>query len=449
MKQLYVLFLFTVIAINLSAQKSPSYIKKPSLGVHFIFQDFKSASYVKANSFSQALRDQKLGKINEMNAGLGLSYLQGLSNHLDLSVGLSGAFLDYPIPNISAFGSENLLLEADFSCHAKMFSDNYWVSPYLSAGLGASTYKGYYGAFLPLGAGLQVNFFNEAFLLIGTQYRVPITDNTNYHFFHSVGVAGNLGKKKEGVALPPPTPPVVQAAKDSDGDGIVDSLDKCPDSVGLARLEGCPVPDTDKDGINDEEDKCKDTAGVARYQGCPVPDTDGDGVNDEEDKCKDTAGIARLQGCPIPDTDKDGVNDEEDKCPEVPGTVASAGCPEVKAEVIKKVEYAAKNILFPTANFKLLPKSFKSLNEVAKVLVADTSLKLDIDGHTDSLGTAEKNLLLSQNRAEAVKKYLVSKGVEASRLTATGYGSDKSIANNKTFAGRARNRRVALTLKYF
>jgi OmpA-OmpF porin, OOP family len=447
MKKLLTLLVFTSFTCVSLAQKG-DYVKQPALGVHFILQDFKGADYARATSLSQAFRDKKFGKVKEMSAGLGINYLQGLSNHLDMSVGLGAAFLDYPIPNVSAFGSDNLLLEADFSFNAKMFTDNYWFSPYLSAGVGASKYKGFYGAFIPVGLGAQINFFDEAFLLIGSQYRIPITDNTNYHFYHSFGVAGNLGKKRMPKALPPPPPPVVpEAPKDTDGDGIVDSVDACPTEAGVLALQGCP--DKDGDGIADKEDKCADVAGLLRYQGCPVPDTDKDGINDEEDKCKDVAGVARYMGCPIPDKDNDGINDEEDKCPEIPGVATNNGCPEIKADVIKKVEYAAKNIFFATGKFALLSKSFKPLNEVAKILAENPDLKLDIDGFTDNTGKPEKNQTLSQTRSDAVKKYLVSKGVGEERLMATGYGAEKPVADNKTAAGRAKNRRVELHLKYF
>jgi len=236
---------------------------------------------------------------------------------------------------------------------------------------------------------------------------------------------------------------------DTDGDGINDEVDKCPSVAGLAKYEGCPIPDTDKDGVNDEQDKCPTVAGLPKYQGCPIPDTDGDGINDEEDKCPTVKGLARYQGCPIPDTDNDGVNDEEDKCPTRPGPASNQGCPEIAKEVIDKVNFAAKNVFFATGSYKLLPKSFKSLNEVAGLLKADPTLMVDIDGHTDSQGTNESNQTLSDNRAAAVKDYLVKQGVDASRLKSTGYGEDKPIADNNTAAGRAKNRRTEMTVRNF
>ncbi len=249
-------------------------------------------------------------------------------------------------------------------------------------------------------------------------------------------------KVKEPVAEATPPP------KDADGDGITDDVDKCPDVKGVAKYNGCPVPDTDGDVINDEEDKCPNVKGIAKYNGCPVPDTDGDGINDEEDKCPAVKGVARYQGCPVPDTDGDGINDEEDKCPKVPGVAANAGCPEIKQEVVKKIDQSARKVLFATASDKLLNSSFLALDEVVKVLQDNSDVQMNIDGHTDNTGNATLNKALSEKRAASVKKYIVSKGIDESRLHATGYGDTKPIESNKTAAGRAKNRRVEMKLYY-
>jgi outer membrane protein OmpA-like peptidoglycan-associated protein len=124
------------------------------------------------------------------------------------------------------------------------------------------------------------------------------------------------------------------------------------------------------------------------------------------------------------------------------------GCPAIKEEVKKKVDFAAQNILFATGSYKLLSSSNKGLNDVVKILQDEPDLKLSIDGHTDNTGTPEKNQTLSENRANAVKNYLVSKGIDESRLTAAGHGQDQPIADNKTAAGRQKNRRVELKLGY-
>jgi OmpA-OmpF porin, OOP family len=447
MKKLLLIVLAVQGLVHVSLAQDNDYIKRPALGVNFFFNDFTGGGYIKKFGLNRAIRDKQIGQFKNMAPGLALNYLKGISRHLDLSAGMAGSFLDYPISGKTAFGNDNLLLEGDVSVNAKMLTDKYWFTPYLSAGVGASKYKGYFGAFVPLGAGLQVNFYDEAFLFLNAQYRLGITENTSNHLFYSIGVAGNISPKKEPKPLPAPPIPVVEAPKDRDNDGVIDSLDACPDTPGLAKFNGCA--DTDNDGIADNDDKCPSVAGLARYQGCPIPDRDKDGVNDEEDKCPDQAGVARYQGCPVPDRDQDGVNDEEDKCPDLAGDAANSGCPIIKEEVIKKIEYAAKNIFFSSGKYTLLAKSNKPLNEVVAILNENKDLKLDVDGYTDNTGKADKNLLLSQRRADAVKAYMVSKGIDAGRLVSTGHGVDNPVADNKKPAGRAKNRRVELHLKYY
>jgi hypothetical protein len=131
-----------------------------------------------------------------MSPGLAISYSEGLSNRFDFSTTIAGSFLDYPRQNAPSSGSDKFLLEVDASIRGKMFTNKYWFTPFLQAGLGVSKYEGYYGAFIPLGFGLQFNFFDQAFLLINSQYRVPVTQTSNYHFYGSIGLVGTLGDKK-------------------------------------------------------------------------------------------------------------------------------------------------------------------------------------------------------------------------------------------------------------
>lgn len=445
MKRILLSFFALVSLTNTYAQNE--YKKPASLGVHFFFNDFTTASEIRTSSLVDVLKADNWYKTSRMSPGLALSYIQGLSNHADFAATLSGSFVDYPVPGKPAFLTKDLLLELAVTANLKLTSDKYAVSPFLTLGAGASKYKGYYGAFIPAGLGLQFNLWDEAFLLINSQYRIPITENAAYHLYHSFGVAGPLGPVKKKVKKVTPPIPVVEAPKDADGDGVVDADDSCPDVKGLASLKGCP--DTDGDGITDASDKCPSVSGLAKYEGCPIPDTDNDGINDETDKCISVAGVARYGGCPVPDTDNDGINDEEDKCPSEAGIAANYGCPEIAKTTVEKINVAAQNIFFATGSAKLLPKSFKSLNEVAKILKDNPSYNLDIDGYTDNTGTVEKNQILSENRAKSVVDYLKSKGVEESRLTAEGHGIESPVADNKTAAGRAKNRRVELGVKNY
>ncbi|MBO9202324.1 MULTISPECIES: OmpA family protein [Niastella] len=233
---------------------------------------------------------------------------------------------------------------------------------------------------------------------------------------------------------------------DKDDDGVADAVDKCPDVPGLPRDRGCPILDRDHDTVLDDVDQCPDVPGTFKYHGCPIPDTDGDGLNDETDLCPDKAGPIEFNGCPIPDTDGDGINDKEDKCPTVAGSIATKGCPDIKKEIVDRVNYAAKRIFFLTGSDKIANESYSALNSVVAILRNDTTMKLMIEGHTDNVGKPATNLLLSQKRADAVKNYLVQKGLDANRLEAKGYGQEKPVADNTTPEGKAANRRVELKL---
>ena len=421
------------------------YKKRPTLGVGFLLNDFRTAKNLRASGLPSIIRSKEWHKTKYMTSGIAVSYMEGLNDNLDFVGTLSGSFLDYPIEGKALFNNPSLLLEGTATVNLKLLTDKYCLSPFLTAGLGASKYRGYYGAFIPVGVGAQIRVVDEVFLMMNSQYRIPVTENASYHFYHSFGVAANLTKKKEVVKVLPI--PVVIPPADRDGDGVLDDADKCPDVKGFAALQGCP--DRDGDGITDADDKCPDVAGLARYQGCPIPDTDKDGINDEADKCPTVAGIARYQGCPIPDTDGDGVNDEEDKCINEKGPASNFGCPVISEEIIKRVNLAAKNIFFSTGSDKLLTKSFPKLNDVVTILKENPSYKVAINGHTDSQGSDESNQTLSEKRAASVKAYLAGKGIEESRLTSTGYGESNPVDDNKTAAGRAKNRRVEMTLRNY
>ncbi len=442
-----ILLLVLIFGITTSYSQVSEYKKSPTLSIFVIGNDFRSAQLIKQTSLSNVLREKKFSTLSQLDYGLGASYFQGLSEHVDFMTSISGSFVKYPFKNKPAAVSTHFLIEADANVNVKLISDRYFMVPYLTAGVGASYYDKGYGAYIPLGTGFQFNLGQQNFLFTQAQYRLGISDLTNEHFHFSFGFGVPLKEKKMTAPLPTPPPPA-PVPVDTDGDGIVDANDKCPTVKGVVKYDGCPVPDTDNDGINDDNDACPTVAGVAKYKGCPIPDTDGDGINDDNDACPTIPGIARYKGCPIPDTDGDGVNDEDDECIDKPGPVSNKGCPiPPKPETIQAVNRAATRIYFQTGSAKLLTKSFTGLNEVAKILDEDKTLSVDIEGHTDYTGSDELNQKLSEDRANAVYKYLIDKGVSADRLSSQGFGESQPKADNKTAAGRAQNRRVVMNLK--
>ena len=225
--------------------------------------------------------------------------------------------------------------------------------------------------------------------------------------------------------------PVVEVSVDTDNDGIADSNDKCPNQAGISKYGGCPIPDTDGDGMHDENDKCPNQAGTAKYNGCPIPDTDGDGINDENDKCPAVAGTVKYEGCPIPDTDGDGINDELDRCPKVAGIEGNLGCPEM-------ILYYKRDVAALSAEDKA------NLDRVVTFMNNNPDLNVMLEGHTSTLGDSKYNQTLSEKRAKISVDYLVSKGIDRSRLQSAGFGEQFPIGDNSKEEGRALSRRTVV-----
>lgn len=231
---------------------------------------------------------------------------------------------------------------------------------------------------------------------------------------------------------------------DTDGDGIIDEEDACPNDYGPLVNNGCP--DTDNDGLFDFIDNCPTEFGPKENNGCPWPDTDGDGLLDKDDDCPYLAGPLANKGCPYQDTDNDGVLDKDDDCPNTPGPKANKGCPEIEKEVEEILRTAFENLEFETGKDIIKSASIPSLTELAEVLIKKADWRLQIAGHTDNVGDDQANLILSKKRAEAVKKFMVDKGIAADRLLTLYFGETQPIADNNTPEGRQKNRRVEMTI---
>ena len=219
---------------------------------------------------------------------------------------------------------------------------------------------------------------------------------------------------------------------DTDGDGIADRDDACPDEFGVAEFDGCP--DTDGDGIQDSEDACPTEAGKPEFNGCP--DRDNDGIIDSEDACPDDAGPAEFNGCP--DSDGDGIIDKNDKCPTEPGVPEFDGCPPPPPPPLDLTI-----VVYFDINKTILDNDDKALlDKLADQLMNSEESTIIANGYTDNTGADTYNQKLSERRAKAVKDYLVGKGIAAERITTKGYGETNPAATNDTQEGRAKNRRV-------
>ncbi len=306
---------------------------------------------------------------------------------------------------------------------------------------------------------------------------------SGYELFKTIGCPGRgiLDAPCAGpVAAKPAAPAAAPAAKpapaakaaDSDGDGVADDKDRCPATPMGAKVDaqGCEL-DNDQDGVVDRLDKCPTTPAGRRVnaQGCEL-DGDGDGVVDALDKCPTTppGRTVNAQGCEL-DGDGDGVVDALDKCPTTPPgrTVNAQGCePDGDGDgVVDSLDQCPTTpagdrvdgkgcslpqtfnligVNFDNAKDSLRPDAVAILDEAVAILKRYPGLKVEIAGHTDSAGSDENNLDLSQRRAQAVMNYFLGKYIDADRLTAKGYGEAEPIADNGTPEGRFKNRRVEL-----
>jgi len=302
--------------------------------------------------------------------------------------------------------------------------------------------------------GLSYWFSDNIGVTAQSTYKHSFNDDLTKHFQHSVGISFKFG------------------GTDTDGDGIYDKQDLCPEVPGLEEFKGCP--DTDGDGIEDSKDACPELAGLAEYDGCP--DTDGDGVSDNNDTCPNEAGLKSLAGCPDADADglanaqdacpneagpvanngcpwkdgdSDGVLDKDDNCPTEAGTVANNGCPEmISTEGLQdKLTGYARTINFALGKSNFKQSAYSTLKAITAILKEYPTSNFVVEGHTDSIGTNKNfNQLLSERRAQKVVDYLVENGISAERLSSVGFGENNPIESNMTAAGRSANRRVEVKL---
>ena len=311
-----------------------------------------------------------------------------------------------------------------------------------------------YGTVNP-GIGLSFWFTETIGLSFESSYKKSfgLRDVSPSHFLHTAGLTFKFGGKDtdgDGIYDKFDACPEVAGLKqfngcpDTDSDGIIDGSDSCPDVFGLTALNGCP--DKDGDGIADKDDACPKVAGLAAFKGCP--DTDGDGIADAADKCPKVKGAKENAGCPWPDTDGDSVLDKDDKCPDVKGSVANNGCPEVTVQTLEEVNIEAKSIYFNSGNatFKTSDVPLR-LDAIAIIIVQYPNAKFSIEGHTDSDGSETSNQKLSEDRAKVVKDELIKRGVSAANVIAIGFGEKAPTATNDTKEGKAQNRRTEVKLQ--
>ena len=302
------------------------------------------------------------------------------------------------------------------------------------------------------GVGFNTWFNENLGLTFQTGTKKGFADNVRAHYQSTLGLVVKFGGKDtdgDGVYDKDDACPEVVGLKefngcpDADGDGIKDSDDACPNVAGLAAMNGCP--DSDGDGVADKDDMCPNAKGTKANKGCP--DSDGDGVVDKDDKCPNVAGPVANNGCPWPDTDGDGVLDKDDKCKDEAGPASNNGCPEAmsEGEIASLAEYS-KGLEFAFDRAEINKKTAEKLDKIYEIIKPTKNITFVIEGYTDSIGDAGYNQYLSERRAVSAKEYLVKKGIDAAILETKGFGEKNPIANNRTNKGRKENRRVDVKL---
>jgi len=411
-----------------------------------------------------------------VNLGINVVSLQGDNVNADTALGIPSIGISRHVVGGLSVGtqySRNKIsgksLPQDLSYYSLDGFFKYTLSskgkaqPYLFAGYGFSSFqdgKDRKGLFPSAdisetslaGVGLNINVSDKMGINISSSYRNADESKAFKHFQHVIGVTfklGSLDSDGDGVSDKndecPEIPGLEEFAgcPDTDGDGITDKEDTCPDLAGSVEMKGCP--DSDGDGISDIEDSCPEIAGSKEMSGCP--DTDGDGINDKEDNCPEEAGTIENNGCPWPDADGDGVADKVDECPEVPGIEENNGCPAISEAVIQELNNEGSMIRFKASSSVIGKDSSPCLDKIKSILDNYPKINIIIEGHASSDGSKSFNQKLSEDRANSVKTALVDKGADQNRLEPIGFGEEKPLKDNSSVKGRKSNRRVQFSLK--
>ena len=431
------------------------------------------------------LEDNILG----LGDGYEVGYLKNLGGNLNLSIPIKAG-----VVRLEGEELNTSILGIDAQIQYMLGDSKKIVQPYALAGLGlVAENMEDIGFQAPIALGINYNIERNTYLNLQVEYRLAFDEGRNnlqigLGFVHKLGgqmteemeeVKEVMDSDGDGVADDMDQCPDIPGKKafagcpDTDGDGIQDNKDDCPEYPGLAEFNGCP--DTDEDGIPDNMDECPEEAGVPENDGCPkedLPDADGDGIADKDDRCPNVAGTAATNGCPdedgdgvnnyddkcpkvpgpkeydgCPDTDGDGVHDGDDRCPRTVGPMRNFGCPEISKEDKEVLEFAVQNVNFEHNSSWLTSDSKPILDQIAAMMNRYPEYNLTISGHTDSTGSSVYNQNMSEKRAKSCYTYLVEQGVNPSRIKYAGYGESKPISSNETLDGRALNRRVEFDLK--
>ena len=287
------------------------------------------------------------------------------------------------------------------------------------------------------GAGVNYKLTDKWSANLSTSMRSASEKGTSNQLQHVIGLTYVFGagdsdgdgvSDKKDVCPDVPGLKEFEGCPDTDGDGIPDNKDACPEEAGTAEMNGCP--DTDGDGIADGDDACPEEAGTSEMGGCP--DSDGDTVADKDDKCPKVAGEAGNNGCPWPDTDGDGVLDKDDLCPEEAGVAENGGCSAEPKKLIDFIANSESKIYFGTSSIKIGKSGNELIISLKALLDEYPDVNIIVQGHASEDGSEVYNMKISQKRADAVKSALEAAGIDSSRISTVANGESKPLIDRKS-----------------
>ncbi|MDP3312046.1 OmpA family protein [Lutibacter sp.] len=502
MKKIISIIVLGILALQLTAQVSEE--RKPStLAFHVFYNDFNTAQQIKISSLNNVLKNHLWSKIGAMQTGFGINYLKGIRNKIDFVATLDGSWTDYLYDDGTSYGSNQFLLDANAALNFKMLTDRHTLVPYISSGVGVSLYQGKTGFYVPVGAGLQFNVFDEAFIFTNIQYRYALTSAVNDHFYYTIGIAISIGKNKvkpaeivepiikeisnknmvvsvydEATGLPLANVEVTiggadnqkrNAFTDADGKAIFSSIAPSDYSVsGLLNHINSSTQNIEKSAFETEENQINISLthndpkftlkGVAinKTQNIPEGNVVIKITNDtkqtmvsEQSHSENGVFQTQLEA----ESDFTLVGKKANYISNIV-KVSTKGLNR-SATLFVNLELAIEeakvgqsivlnNIYFEVGKATVNTAFSTDLDKLIQFLKDNTETKLEIQGHSDNTGSLNLNNKLSQARANSIVDYLVKQGIDSLRLSAKGFGPSLPIADNTTADGRAKNRRVVI-----
>lgn len=504
MKQIILSIFLLVACIPIHSQDTKP-IKKPSIGLHFFYNDVETAQKIKASNLSAVLKNGDWNKANNMQGGFGLDYLQGLTSNIDLIGTVNASWADYLQPSGSYYGSNHFLMDLSAGAHLKLLNDNKVVSPFLLLKANYLKYQALNGVSLTPGVGLQFSLFKESFVLTTIEYRASLSSAISNQFYYSVGIATNIGtnKPKPVKVVPPPTPvketPVlisdikirvsdeatgqalpytevtlngpegkkINGITDANGQvifnqltaadysvqGILNNINTTSQQISKADFESKTInvnishndPRFTLSGVVINKTKNMPEGGAE----INVSNLSKSSITSKMSKAGDGTFLVQLEA----ESDFTVVGKKSDYISNIE-KVSTKGLNRsatlyVKLELGIEEAKVGQNIVLNNIYFesgKALIKADYStdLAKLIQFLIDNPTTRLEIQGHTDNTGSVKINNKLSQARAESVVKFLNLKGISMDRLTAKGYGQTQPLVSNSTEADRQKNRRVEM-----